>query len=73
MNYPNDFKKFAFKRNGKRAKNGSKQMVMATTINTSDPFTISANIAFDLPLAAMSMSVVEYSGDQEGDSELIAR
>ena len=73
MNYPNDFKKLAFKKNGKRTKNGSKQMVLATTIDTQDPFTFSANIAFDMPLAGMSMSIVEYSGDQEGDSELIAR
>ena len=48
-------------------------MVMATTIDTQDPFVFSANLAFDMPLAGMSMSIVEYSGDQEGDSELIAR
>ena len=48
-------------------------MVIATTIDVQDSFRFYANIAFDLPIAGLSMSLVEYSGDEEGDSELIAR
>ena len=73
LNYPNDFRQLAFRNNGKRSKNGSKQMVMTTMIDTQDPFIFSSNIAFDMPIAGMSMRLVEYSGDAEGDTELIAR
>jgi hypothetical protein len=48
-------------------------MVMTTIIDTQDSFVFSSNIVFDMPIAGMSMKLVEYSGDQEGDSELIAR
>lgn len=72
LNYPQDFKQLAFKTNGKKG-SGSKQMAMATTIDVQDSFRFSANIAFGMNIAGLSMRLVEYSGDEEGDSELIAR
>jgi hypothetical protein len=75
VNYPNDFKRVAFRNNGVKKTNGSKQMMFATTIDTPNAFTFRSNVVFDLPWTGFSMSLVEVSGDAQalGDSELIAR
>ena len=73
LNYPKDFKKASVKSNGVKKNNGSKEMVFTTTIDTRSAFSLRADVVFDLPWSGFSMELVEASGSQDGDAEVLAR
>lgn len=65
LKYPEDFMKLKFKPNGKN----SKQLMLPTLLSIEDPFTFSAEIAFDVHMADFMMQLIQYDELVSEDSE----